>query len=239
MEIQIINLKKTYQDSTVALDGLSCAITSGQIVGLVGPNGAGKSTLLKAIAGLLSFDGGAISIKNDINLGFQTATYIPERPDLFPLLSVWEHFKYMGIAYGLNNWQLEAGDLLLRFNLTEKKNAFACELSKGMQQKLMLAISLLRKAKIVLMDEPFEGLDPGSVIELRNIISELKSPQRIIVVSSHNLNSIYRLSDKVMIINRGQLIRYQDEKSIMQEMKEKNYTTLEDLFLEVTSSDGS
>ncbi|ACB83946.1 ABC transporter ATP-binding protein [Natranaerobius thermophilus] len=234
LKLDISNIEKKFE-SVQAISEFSTTIHGGQIVGLVGPNGAGKSTLLKIIAGFLEVTQGSVNIyKADDPYSKSSVSYMPERPDLFPVLNVWEHFKFMGIAYNISDWEIRAKSLIERFSLYDKETAFAGELSKGMKQKLMLSLSLLREPEIILLDEPFSGLDPHSTYQLRELISQLKSDNRIIFVSSHSLNDLYRLSDKILIINRGQLIRDQSKESIMAELKKKDYLSIEDLFLEVT-----
>ena len=233
MEIKVKELGKNYNDCQ-ALQAATCTLNSGEIIGLVGPNGAGKTTLLKVIAGLLDYSEGRVTYNH---VAQTEVSYIPERPDLFPLLTLQEHFKFMAIAAGLRSWQAKADKLLERFQLSEKRDTFGHELSKGMKQKAMLSLSLLNKPRVVLFDEPFSGLDPQSGRELKTIISDLKDEDRIIVVSSHNLNAIYQLSDRVLFLRSGEVLRDQKIDSIFAELEEKNYVALEELFLEVMESE--
>ena len=232
MKIEINNIEKSYNNVKV-LQNFTCTLNGGDIIGLVGANGAGKSTLLKNISGLLTPDLGEISYHD---LKQNEVVYISERPDLFPLLTVKEHFKFIAIANGINNWQDTAEELMNKLNINEKHDSFGYELSKGMKQKSMLALSLLQNPKVVLFDEPFSGLDPQSVKELSDIILKFKKKDRIIVISSHNLNIIHRLSDEILMINEGQLLRYQSIEDTITEMKDKGCLSLEELFLEVILS---
>lgn len=233
MHLEIEELSKEYGD-LLAIDHFSSRWKDDEIIGLVGPNGAGKSTLFKIVAGFLEPNQGKIRLNGEkVSLG--SVAYVPEFPDLFPVLSVWEHFKFISLAYSIKNWEQEAQEYLESFQLTDKKNSLAGELSKGMKQKVMIAISLLRKPSVLLMDEPFSGLDPLSSRELQHRIQGLKSPDRIVLVSSHNLNTIQSICHRVLIMNHGVLVRDQEMNAILNEIKQKGFETLEDFFLEVTT----
>ena len=234
MKIKIKGLSKSY-DNCVALQEINCDLNPGEIIGLVGPNGAGKTTLLKIIASLLDYGQGKIEYNGVVE---PEVSYIPERPDLFPLLTLEEHFKFMAIANETKEWQTKADKLMSRFELNGKKDTFGHELSKGMKQKAMLSLSLLDKSKVVLFDEPFSGLDPQSIQELRDVIGNLKVKDRIIIVSSHNLNTIHQLSDRVLFLSQGRLLRNQKMDDIFFEMEQKDYVALEELFLEVIENEG-
>ncbi|SDZ12558.1 ABC transporter ATP-binding protein [Tindallia californiensis] len=232
MYLEIEKLSKEYGD-LLAIDHFTSRWEDHEIIGLVGPNGAGKSTLFKIVAGFLEPHQGNIRLNGE-NVSLGAVAYVPEFPDLFPVLSVWEHFKFISLAYKINHWEQEAQEYLEAFQLTDKKNSLAGELSKGMKQKVMIAISLLRKPSVLLMDEPFSGLDPLSSRELQHRIQRLKSPNRIVLVSSHNLNTIQSICDRVLIMKHGVLLRDQKMSAILNETRQKGFETLEDFFLEVT-----
>jgi len=235
MKIIINKLIKKY-NGLKALNNFSCTLEGGKIYGLVGSNGAGKTTLLKIISTLLSAEEGNIEY---LDIKKDNVNYIPEHPDLFFMLTVREHYKFISLAHGIKGWEEKTSDLLKRFSLIDKIDAFPHELSKGMKQKLILSLSLLVRPRVILFDEPFAGLDPQSVNELRILIEELRDKNRIIVISSHNLNSIYQLSDQVIFIKDGKRLRTQSKEDIISEMKSKDYIALEDLFLEVMAHENN
>ncbi len=224
-----------YYDEVLAVQDFSCVLESNQVIGLVGPNGAGKTTLFKMVSNFLNPDKGKILLNHGAIVHGAVA-YIPEYPELFPALSVWEHFQFIAMACRINDWELKAEQLLEQFQLKHKKDSLAGELSKGMRHKLMVGITLLRQPPILLMDEPFSGLDPVSVYELRKMIAQLVAPDRIIVISSHNLGTIQNICQRVLIMNQGELISDQNIESIFTEIKDKGYCTLEELYLEVTGN---
>lgn len=236
MRLLLENVTKAF-GNVLAVDNISCALDGGQIAGLVGPNGAGKTTLLNIIANFVRSDSGRVTLEGD-PLPPGLAAYVPEFPDLFPVLTVWEHFKFIATAHSISQWEPKALEYMDKFNIRGKKDAFAGDLSRGTKQKLAIGICLLREPEILLLDEPFSNLDPASVRELRNQIETSKSPGRIILISSHNLESIQHLCSRVLIMNQGKLVRNQKIDAILEEMRNKGYRSLEDLFLEVTENAG-
>lgn len=235
MILTISNLVKKYNDLTV-LKSLNFELTDNEIVGLCGPNGAGKTTLLRIIANLLTADQG--TVKSDQKLKGRVAL-VPEYPDLFPLLTVAEHFKFMSMALDIANFQKQQDYLLELFQLQDKKDAFIGELSKGMRQKVMIALNLIRETDVLLLDEPFSGLDPRSIYNLREIIKELKATGRIILIASHNLESIEKLAQRILIMSGGLIIKDAGIDDLFAEIKAKNYLSLEELFLEVTDPENN
>lgn len=229
-------LRKTYGD-VIAINAVSTVLGGNSIVGLVGPNGAGKTTLLKAVSDFLAPDSGSMLL-NGQQISPGMVAYVPEFPDLFAALTVWEHFKYMALAYRVADWEQKSSSYLERLQLMDKKDALATELSKGMRQKVMIGISLLRQPAVLLLDEPFSGLDPYASRELRELILELKSKDRIIVVSSHNLITVQNICSRVLLMDAGKLVRDQDIEDIRYEMRSRGFDTLEDFFMEVTYGSG-
>lgn len=237
MYLAIKNLTKKYGDLS-AINNLTSRWEGNEIIGLVGPNGAGKTTLFKTVSGFIEPSNGSI-ILNGKKVSLGSVAYVPELPDLFPALSVWDHCKFVALAYNIKNWEPMAQDYLHAFQLMDKRDSLVGELSKGMKQKIMIAISLIRRSAVLLMDEPFSGLDPLSSRELRNRIQGLKDSNRIILVSSHNLNTIQTICDRVLIMNHGAVIRDQKLTEILDEAKGMGFSTLEEFFLEVTKGGGS
>lgn len=228
--LNVSHLTKKYK-KTPANDNLSFMVNSGEIAVLAGSNGAGKSTAIKCIVGLLRYEGEIeiCGFKNKSLEAKRITGYIPEIPAPFDLLTVWEHMEFIARAYSLENWQSYAEELMERFQLTDKKNKLGKELSKGMQQKISICCALLIKPKAVLFDEPFVGLDPHAIKELRKIILELKEQGASVIISTHMLESVSELWDKVLIMMNGKI-----EAERTREAVEKNGEDLMELFFNIT-----
>lgn len=232
--LTVFHLTKRYK-SVVANYDLNFSVASGEIAVLVGPNGAGKSTAIKCIAGLLRYEG-------DIYIEqFQNKTldakrlfgYIPEIPAPFELLTVWEHMEFFGRAYEIENWQPIAEDLLGKMQLLDKKDKLGKELSKGMQQKLSICCALLPKPSVVLFDEPLVGLDPHAIKELKKLILEMKAQGASILISTHMLESVEELWDKVLIMMNGRIAAMRTKEEIAASSE-----NLKDLFFAITEGNG-
>lgn len=228
--LNVSHLTKKYK-KTSANDNLSFMVNSGEIAVLAGSNGAGKSTAIKCIVGLLRYEGEIeiCGFKNKSLEAKRITGYIPEIPAPFDLLTIWEHMEFIARAYSLENWQSYAEELMERFQLTDKKNKLGKELSKGMQQKISICCALLIKPKAVLFDEPFVGLDPHAIKELKKIISELKEQGASVIISTHMLESVSELWDKVLIMMNGKI-----EAERTREAVEKSGEDLMELFFNIT-----
>ncbi|ABY91662.1 MAG: type transport system ATP-binding protein [Thermoanaerobacter sp.] len=232
--LSVKNLKK-YYGKIKAVDGITFELYPGEVVGLIGPNGAGKSTTLKTIVGLLRKTEGEIKV-----CGYdykdkearKKLSYIPEIPDIYPMLTVWEHMKFIALAYNLDNWEKEALRYLEAYDLLDKKDELGANLSKGMRQKVMVICGLLHKPEVMLFDEPFVGLDPKAIRELKDTIRELKKEGKSVLLSTHMLDSVQNLGDRVLILKAGKLIYEGTLEEVMEKAGPNG--TLEDLFLEVT-----
>lgn len=233
--INVSHLTKKY-NRFVANDNLSFMVADGEIAVLAGPNGAGKSTAIKCIAGLLRFDG-EIEICGENNKSAQAKQilgYIPEIPAPFELLTVWEHMEFIARAYRLKNWEERAEMLIRRMELDDKRDKMGKELSKGMQQKISICCALLIDPKAVLFDEPFVGLDPHAIKELKAMLHEMKEKGTSIIISTHMLDSVEDLWDKILIMMNGR-VEAERERSFV----EKSGENLEELFFKITEKDAS
>ena len=233
--INVSHLIKKY-NRFVANDNLSFMVADGEIAVLAGPNGAGKSTAIKCIAGLLRFDG-EIEICGENNKSAQAKQilgYIPEIPAPFELLTVWEHMEFIARAYRLKNWEERAEMLIRRMELDDKRDKMGKELSKGMQQKISICCALLIDPKAVLFDEPFVGLDPHAIKELKAMLHEMKEKGTSIIISTHMLDSVEDLWDKILIMMNGRA-EAERERSFV----EKSGENLEELFFKITEKDAS
>lgn len=232
--LQVNGLTKRF-GNRAAVDGVSFAVRGGEIVGLLGPNGAGKSTTFLCAAGLLRPDAGSFTW-DGIELGSargQTIALIPETPDVYPMLTVWEHMVFVAKSCRLaDGWQERAQELLTGFGMTEQRDALGGALSKGMRQKTLVAATVLAATPVVLFDEPMIGLDPLGQRELRQIIRELRSHGKAVVISTHMLEQAQTLCDRVVILKNGRTIA----SGTFEELQARSGTqaNAEDLFLELT-----
>lgn len=201
-------LTKKYE-KTLAVKNTSFSVKSGEVAVLLGPNGAGKSTTIKCIAGLLKFEG-KILIDGHGNKTIEAKRqfgYVPETPALYDALTVWEHLSFIARAYKLEEgWQEYAESLLLRFDLADKKDKVGKELSKGMQQKVSICCALITKPDMVMFDEPMIGLDPKAIKELKAVFAELRAAGCALLISTHIIDSIEEIWDRVLIMNLGEIV---------------------------------
>src|SRR5262245_40502381 len=161
VSIVVDDYHKLYGD-TVAVAGISFAVAPGEILGLLGPNGAGKTTTLRALAGILASTHGRLlldghDVAREPVAAKSVLAYVPDDPQLFDRLTAWEHFRFVAAAYRLRDWTARAEALLARLELTEKRDALAADLSRGMRQKLAVGCAYLHQPRAVLLDEPFTG----------------------------------------------------------------------------------
>lgn len=229
--LELDGLTKEY-NKVLANDAISFSMQAGEVTVMAGPNGAGKSTAIKCIAGLLRFTG-HIRIDGHPNKTLEAKRalgYVPEMPALYDLLTVEEHLEFIARAYRLEDgWKERAQHFLELFELEDKKLKAAKELSKGMQQKVSLCCALLPKPKLLLMDEPMVGLDPHAIRQLKLLISQLAKEGCGILISTHMLESVSELWDKVLILSKGKVAAVRERKEEGQEAE-----SLEDLFFRIT-----
>lgn len=233
--LQINYLTKEY-GKVLANDNISFTVNDGEIAVLAGPNGAGKSTVIKCISGLLRFKG-QIFIDGHPSKTVEAKRvfgYIPEIPAPFDVLTVEEHMEFVARAYSLSNYKERIEALLKRMELWDKKDKLGKELSKGMQQKLSVCCALLPQPKVLLFDEPFVGLDPHAIKELKNIFIELKQAGCSVLVSTHMLDSVEEFWDRCLILMNGRVVAERTRADI-----ERNGEDLEDLFFKITEPQGS
>lgn len=231
--LQIQHLTKTYGDKT-AVNDLSLHILPGEIYGFIGHNGAGKTTTLKSVAGILGFDSGdilvcGISVRKDPIACKQRLAYIPDNPDLYDFMTGIQYLNFIADIFGVDAAKRQEriqkyGDL---FELTSDLAAPISAYSHGMKQKLAIVSAWLHDPQLILMDEPFVGLDPKAAHTLKGMMREVCDAGGAIFFSTHVLEVAEKLCDKVAIIKGGRLIR----SGTMEEVKGDD--TLEDVFLEL------
>lgn len=237
--LKVESLTKKYRN-VVAVDDISFSLNQGDIVGLLGPNGAGKSTTIKTIVGLLRKNAGSITIGNYPSVSQEAKkkfTYVPETPELYDMLTVWEHLQFIAYAYDVANFAEKAERLIERYDLWDKKDKLAKELSKGMKQKVSICCGLLPEPDLYLFDEPMIGLDPKSIRETKLIFKELSEQQKTVLVSTHLLDSVENLCDRVLVMKQGRIIVDMTMEEMKRKLGNSGSVSLEDLFLEVTKDE--
>ena len=210
--ISVKNLSKRYQKTTV-LKNIDLTIEPGEIIGYIGPNGAGKSTTIKILAGIIpEFEGDVNVLGYDIRTQALEAKrkigYIPENAALYETLTPLEYLSFVGQLYQLEKTVIStrANDLLNLFDLGKSMEMRMTTFSKGMRQKVLLIAGLLHNPEIIFLDEPLSGLDANAVILVKEILIQLKKSGKTIFYSSHIMDVVEKISDRIIIINTGEII---------------------------------
>jgi ABC-2 type transport system ATP-binding protein len=210
--IQLRNVKKQYSGSYV-LQGINLSFDKGSIIGYIGPNGAGKSTTIKILTGIIGdFEGEAMVMDMDVRKEplavKQHIGYIPEQAALYDVLTPLEYLRFIGRLYKLPDGAVEkkALDLLRLFELSDKGDMRMNGFSKGMKQKVLLISGLIHNPDIIFLDEPLSGLDANAVILVKEILAQLKQAGKTIFYSSHIMDVVEKISDRIIIINKGEVI---------------------------------
>ena len=200
---------------TVAVAGLDLEIGEGEIFGLVGPNGAGKTTTLRMLATLLMPTSGDAeivgeSIRRNPNAARRVLGFMPDVFGVYDDMKVWEYLDFFARCYGIpgSKRRRMIGDLLDLVDLGDKRDAYVQSLSRGMQQRLCLAHTLVHDPQVLLLDEPASGLDPRARVELRELLRELRALGKTIVISSHILPELEELCTAVAIVDHGQVLAH-------------------------------
>jgi ABC-2 type transport system ATP-binding protein len=205
-------LVKRY-DATLAVAGLDLDVEQGEIFGLVGPNGAGKTTTLRILATLLAPTSGdaeiaGISVRRNPTAVRRVLGFMPDVFGVYDDMKVWEYLDFFARCYGIPPARRRQmiGDLLDLVDLGDRRDSYVQGLSRGMQQRLCLAHTLVHDPQVLLLDEPASGLDPRARVELRELLRELRSLGKTIVISSHILPELEELCTSVAIVDRGQVL---------------------------------
>lgn len=216
-----------------AVDQLTIKIPTESLFGLIGPNGAGKTTTLRMLAGLLEPSAGEIRI-NELSqkqywseIQWQIG-YMPDFFGVYDDLLVWEYLDFFARCYRLSpdRRKRTIAELLELVDLGEKRDSFVHTLSRGMRQRLCLAHALIHDPQILLLDEPASGLDPRARVEMRELLRELRSMGKTILLSSHILSELAELCDRVAIMERGRLVISGVLDEILQKAAEHRYFTI-------------
>lgn len=232
--LEIKNYTKVYGEGKKAADNVTLTVESGDIYGFIGHNGAGKSTTIRAVVGVLDFTEGEIlidghSVKTDALECKKITAYIPDNPDLYENLTGIQYLNFIADVFRISEAEREAvikkySDL---FELTDSLGDLISSYSHGMKQKLAIISALIHNPKLMVMDEPFVGLDPKAAFTLKQIMHEMCANGTAIFFSTHVLDVAEKLCNKVAIIKGGKII----DTGTMEELTGKK--SLEEVFLEV------
>ena len=232
--LKIDHLNKTYPGGKRAVQDLSLHIEPGDIYGFIGHNGAGKTTTLRCVAGIIGFDGGEIhvdghSVAREPLKCKRSMAYVPDNPDLYEYLTGIQYLNFIVDVFGVSETERTAafrkyGDM---FGITENLGDLISSYSHGMKQKLTLIAALCHNPRLLVLDEPFVGLDPLAARMLKDVMHELCAAGGAIFFSTHVLDVAEKLCNKVAIIREGQLVASGETKTLT------DGRSLEELFLEV------
>ena len=225
--LRIDNLVKTYPGGKRAVDSLSLAVAPGDLYGFIGPNGAGKTTTIRAVVGAMDFDGGEIavcghSVKREL-------AYIPDNPDLYDYLTGIGYVNFIADIYRVPRGEREARTQAYAqlFELTGALGDPIASYSHGMKQKLSLIAALVHAPKLLVLDEPFVGLDPQAAFHLKGVMKEICQAGGAIFFSTHVLEVAEKLCNRVAIIKAGRLVTSGPIAQVL------SGASLEDVFMEV------
>ena len=232
--LEIKNFSKTYKGGKKAADDVTITVEAGDIFGFIGHNGAGKSTTIRAVVGVLDFTEGEIfidghSVKNDPMACKRITAYIPDNPDLYDNLTGIQYLNFIADVFDIDERKREErmkyyGDM---FEITEALGDQIASYSHGMKQKVAIISALIHEPRLLVLDEPFVGLDPKATFTLKEIMHRLCKEGTAIFFSTHVLEVAEKLCNKVAIIKQGKII----ETGTMEELTKSQ--SLEEVFMEV------
>lgn len=236
--LKIKSFSKTYKGGKKAVNNLSLEVDKGELFAFIGHNGAGKSTTIKSIVGILDFQQGDIlidnmSIKDEPLECKKVMAYIPDNPDIYEALTGIQYLNFIADIYKVSKEQREElirlyGD---RFELTPYLGDLISSYSHGMKQKLVVISALIHKPKLLVLDEPFVGLDPKAAYTLKEIMREICNEGSAIFFSSHVLEVVEKLCDRVAIIKNGHIVAEGKTAEV------KGNSSLEHVFLELIDNE--
>lgn len=236
--ISVRRLSKSYQK--LVLDDISFDIMPGEIVGYIGPNGAGKSTTIKILLGMVSDFAGEVyvfgyDVRKDALEVKKRVGYVPENAALYDTLTPVEYLRFIGQLHRMEASRIEKKslELLAIFDLQDKAHTRMTAFSKGMRQKVLLTAGLLHNPDAIFLDEPLSGLDANAVILVKEILAQLAAAGKTLFYSSHLMDVVEKISDRIMILHQGKIIANGPFAEI--QMHDKN-ESLEQLFTELTGN---
>lgn len=236
--LEIKNFTKTYSKNKKAVDNLSLSVMPGEIHGFIGHNGAGKTTTIRAVVGVMDFNDGEIliaghSIKKEPVKCKSLTAYIPDNPDIYDYITGIQYLNYMADMFSVEKKQREV--LIQKyaevFGITDSLGNLISSYSHGMKQKLALIGAFLHSPKLLVLDEPFVGLDPEAAFHLKEFMRELCNQGSAIFFSTHVLDVAEKLCDKVSIIKQGKMVVSGSMENV------RGSDSLENVFMEVVENE--
>jgi ABC-2 type transport system ATP-binding protein len=217
--IALENVTKSYE-SVIAVSGVNLRVRQGAVLGLLGPNGAGKTTTIRMVMNILVPDEGTIHVlgkpvNDEVR---ESIGYLPEERGLYPRMQVRKLIVFLGALHGLSEVESDrrAREWLDRFELGEWSEKKVNELSKGMQQKVQFIASVIHRPQLVILDEPFSGLDPVNAATVKDIMLEMRDQGSTIILSTHRMEQVEKMCDSICLINHGRNVLDGDLRAIKQ-----------------------
>lgn len=242
MTLKLSHVSGGYSNLLILHD-LSFEIKAGEVSALIGLNGAGKSTTIKQIMGLLTPRSGEITLnglssKQDFSTYEKQIAYVPEQPIFYRQLTLQEHLDLVMTVYQQKNAQTQkrAQELLERFRLIDKTDWLPLHFSKGMQQKMLLTCAFMLDPELIIIDEPFVGLDPVAIDDLLKLIQERKKQGKAILMSTHILSNAQNIADRFILLNQGKIKVQGTLEQINEHFSLKN-VSLEQIYLKIAKGE--
>lgn len=242
MTLKLSHVSGGYSNLLILHD-LSFEIKAGEVSALIGLNGAGKSTTIKQIMGLLTPQSGEITLnglssKQDFSTYEKQIAYVPEQPIFYRQLTLQEHLDLVMTVYQQKNAQTQkrAQELLERFRLIDKTDWLPLHFSKGMQQKMLLTCAFMLDPELIIIDEPFVGLDPVAIDDLLKLIQERKKQGKAILMSTHILSNAQNIADRFILLNQGKIKVQGTLEQINEHFSLKN-VSLEQIYLKIAKGE--
>ena len=213
LAVEVNHVAKSFVDK-VAVDDLSFSVAQGEMFGLIGPNGAGKTTTIRMMMDILKPDSGEVTILGE-KLNESTKNklgYLPEERGLYKKLKVMDSIVYLASLKGVDRHSAteKANELLNQTGMSASKNKKIEELSRGMGQIIQFVVTIIHDPQLLVMDEPFAGLDPVNTELLKEMLADLRKQGKAIILSTHQMNQVEELCDRILMINNGQNVLYGD-----------------------------
>ncbi len=217
--ISLEGVTKAY-DSVVAVNAMNMSVRQGAILGLLGPNGAGKTTTIRMVMNILVPDSGSIRVLNQpvSERTRDSVGYLPEERGLYPRMKVRDAVVFLGALHGLSQAEAKkrADEWLERFELSAWAEKKLLDLSKGMQQKVQFISAVIHRPPVIILDEPFSGLDPVNATTLKDIMLELRDQGSTIVLCTHRMEQVEKMCDSICLINQGASVLQGELRAIKQ-----------------------
>jgi ABC-2 type transport system ATP-binding protein len=211
LAVEVTHVAKSFADK-VAVDDLSFSVAPGEMFGLIGPNGAGKTTTIRMMMDIIKPDSGEVTILGE-KLAEATKDklgYMPEERGLYKKLSVLESIVYLASLKGVDRKSAteKANELLNQTGMLDSQRKKIEELSKGMGQIIQFIVTIIHDPQLVILDEPFAGLDPVNTELLKGMLADLRNQGKAVILSTHQMNQVEELCDRILMINNGQAVLY-------------------------------